>query len=149
MVACTICLGVSASAHAGSWDGWFDAFLNGRAPLPGASPPPEAHASDYDGGGDWFAHTRSWWTAAQRFPEQVLWISYESLHADMPAAVRRLGAFLRRSQDGAPPDFASPQAARSAVLQQSSLACKRERDAVKVVPSLLASCLAYCATLVE
>ena len=73
----------------GTWDEWVALFLRGEAPTPSA-----AAGDGGGGGGDWAAHTLGWWRAAQRWPDRVLWRTYEQLHADGAAAVRRAAAFL-------------------------------------------------------
>jgi hypothetical protein len=63
--------------YQGTWDGFLDAFLSGRTIY-----------------GSWFDHTSEWWSRIQEDPEEVLVLFYEDLQEDLPAQIRRIGAFL-------------------------------------------------------
>ena len=75
----------------GSWDDWFDAFLNGTAPTP-------MHASAADGASEgateWFGHTLGWWAVCQRHPSLCLWVRYEDLLESPLEQVRKVARFL-------------------------------------------------------
>ena len=76
----------------GTWDEWFEAFLDGSAPVPMAAP-------SGSGGGDhdWFSHTLGWWAMANAHPASVLWVRYEALLAQPLAEVRRVASFVTPS----------------------------------------------------
>jgi tetratricopeptide (TPR) repeat protein len=95
---------IKGISYQGTWDEWFDDFVNGVAPLPMAA------ASGADGGdgegksdsskSDWFSHTLGWWRVARDHPEQVLWVRYEDMLADPLASVRRVAQLVNPSVVG-------------------------------------------------
>ena len=89
----------------GSWDEWFEAFLDGTAPLPMATPADEPDGkTDEPGteksGHDWFSHTLSWWRVAQSAPSRVLWVRFEEMLTSPFDELRRLSKFLGAPYDG-------------------------------------------------
>ncbi len=73
---------IKGISYAGTWDEWFEAFVNGTAPLPmaasrgggedGSGSGPGEGEEALDGRCDWFEHTLGWWRVAQAHPRQVL-----------------------------------------------------------------------------
>ncbi len=78
-------------------DGWH--FESGSIPLDTFVR--EDFVKDEDGGGYW-RHTLSWWQ--QRRRDDVLFLTYEGMKADLPGTVRRVAAFI--GIDPASPDVA-------------------------------------------
>ena len=66
--------------YKGTWEEFFECFARGQVTY-----------------GSWFEHTRAWWAHAKAHPDEVLVLPYERLKNDMPASLRRLGAFLGRT----------------------------------------------------
>ena len=71
---------------AGTWDEWFEAFLDGTAPVP--------MAAGGENSCDWFGHTLGWWAAARANPTQVLWVRYEALLASPLEQVRAVARLV-------------------------------------------------------
>jgi hypothetical protein len=61
----------------------------------------EEFVTDEEGGGYW-RHTLSWWQ--QRLREDVLFLTYEAMKADLPATVRKVAGFM--GLDPASPNIA-------------------------------------------
>lgn len=59
----------------GNWDEFFECFIKGNAYY-----------------GSWFDHVTEWW--AHRDDENVLFLWYEDLLRDLPAAIRKIATFL-------------------------------------------------------
>ena len=68
-------------------DGWH--FESGSIPLDTFVR--EDFVSDEEGGGYW-RHTLSWWQ--QRWRDDVLFLTYEGMKADLPGTVRKVAAFI-------------------------------------------------------
>ena len=61
----------------------------------GMPPPPtsmDEHVAQWLAFGSWFRNLRSWWPERNR--ENLLWLRYEDLVADLPSGVDRIVAFL-------------------------------------------------------
>jgi tetratricopeptide (TPR) repeat protein len=106
---------IKGIAWQGSWDEWFDAFLEGKAPVPMT-----ASASADDGGADWFAHTTTWWGVARANPQQVLWVRYEDLLAEPLEQVRRVAALIA-------PEHVENEALLESIVQASSFGEMKSR----------------------
>ena len=63
--------------YQGTWDDFFACFLTGQVVY-----------------GSWFDHTLGWWAHLQEHADNVLVLFYEDMQHDLPAHIRRLGAFL-------------------------------------------------------
>eukprot|EP00466_Bigelowiella_natans_P004116 jgi/Bigna1/129443/aug1.9_g4151 len=44
--------------------------------------------------GSWFDHNKGWWEEYRQNPKQVLWVTYEELHADTIKTLRKIANFL-------------------------------------------------------
>ena len=79
----------------GTWDEWFEAFLDGSAPVPMATErTPEERASGGPNRSEWSVHTLGWWAAARAWPSRVLWVRYEDLLENPLLQVRAVSNFL-------------------------------------------------------
>lgn len=67
----------------------------------------EDFAEDEEGGGYW-RHTLSWWQ--QRGRDDVLFLTYEGMKADLPGTVRRVAAFMGIDPESANVGVATQQA---------------------------------------
>lgn len=80
-------------SYAGTWDDWFEAFVDGTAPVPMA-----VGGSDEDGEGaksDWFTQTLGWWAVHRANPGRVLWVRYEDMLAQPLQQVRAVAQAIR------------------------------------------------------
>ena len=102
---------IKAISWEGSWELWTDTFLRGEAPTPALG-----------GEGGYFEHVCRWRRAANAWPEQVLWLTYESLSIDPHTQVRRIATFL---------NVAAPsEAAIARIVERASFATmKRAHEA--------------------
>lgn len=70
------CLSLAEIGFDGSWDDFFELFMNGHTAY-----------------GNYFDHVLGWWQASRQ-RNNILFVTYEQMHQDLPGSVARIADFM-------------------------------------------------------